>query len=411
MPNASTVAPTRPAPREVIPSPLPAWRDEFPVTRNLNYLNHAAVAPLSRRAQQAMQAFLAEATDFGARDGETWMAGYAACRASIARLIGARPADIALLKNTTEGVATVALGLDWRPGDRILTTGCEFPANLYPWLALRSQGVQVELVPHHNGVVDLDALRRQAKGTGNVPAAKLVSLSWVQFLHGARLDVAAVGEICREAGALFFLDAIQGLGAFPLDAPASGVHFLAADAHKWLAGPEGAALFYAHPDALPRLTPRVVGWMSVANWADHAAAARLAAAPAQPLPWQPDASRFECGTLNTLGLRGLAAAVDLLLETGPGAIAAQILARTRQLASGLRERGAEILGPRADPGGEEAACSGIVSFRLPAMPGPPLLARLRARGICCAERQGYIRCSPHFYNSPEEITQFLAALP
>ncbi|MGH9536259.1 MAG: aminotransferase class V-fold PLP-dependent enzyme, partial [Terriglobales bacterium] len=302
----------------------PRWRAEFPVTEKLVYLNHAAVAPLSRRARAAMAAFLAEATEQGAWEGETWMAGYDACRQVLARLLGAGPNDIALLKNTTEGMATVALGLDWRPGDRILTVNCEFPANLYPWLALRAQGVEVEFVPQHNGGVDLEALRRQARG------ARLVALSWVQYLSGARLDVAAVGEICREAGALFFLDAIQGLGALPLNAPASGVDFLAADGHKWLAAPEGAAVFYVHPDALARLTPRVVGWMSVEPWADFSAAARLAAAgagrPAAPLPWRGDARRFECGTLNTLGLRGLAAAAELLLEVGPAAIERQILA-------------------------------------------------------------------------------------
>lgn len=408
MPSVSLPAP--PA-AEALSTPLAAWRAEFPVTRNLIYFNHAAVAPLSRRARRAMEALLAELTDFGARDGEAWAAGYDACRASLARLIHARPADIALLKNTTEGMAAVALGLDWRPGDRVLTLDCEFPANLYPWLALRERGVQVEFVPHRQGLVDLEALRRQALGVHGDRPAKLVTLSFVQYLHGARLDVAAVGPICREAGALFFLDAIQGLGAFPLDAAGCGVHFLAADAHKWLAGPEGAALFYVHPDALPLLTPRVAGWMSVAPWADFSAAARLAAAPAAPLPWRPGASRFECGTLNTLGLRGLAAAVDLLLEAGPAPIAAQILALTRQLAEGLRARGAEILGPRGDASAPEAGCGGIVSFRLPGAPSTPLLAQLQAAGICCAERQGYIRCSPHFYNSSEEVTQFLAALP
>lgn len=407
---SSTSAASVSTPAAGSPSPLGAWRAEFPVTRNLIYFNHAAVTPLSLRARHAMETLLAELTDFGARDGDAWMTGYDQCRRSIAQLIHAQPASIALLKNTTEGMATVALGLDWRPGDRILTLDCEFPTNLYPWLALRERGVQVEFVPHHHGLVDLDALRHQARGGPAARPAKLVTLSLVQYVHGARLDVAAVGQICRETGTLFFLDAIQGLGAFPVDALAGGVHFLAADAHKWLTGPEGAALFYIHPDALPLLTPRVVGWMSVENWADHSAAARLASSGAA-LPWRPDASRFECGTLNTLGLRGLAAAVDLLLEAGPAPIAAQILSLTRQLADGLRTRGAEILGPRHEPGARDSACGGIVSFRLPSIPTAQLFARLQSARICCAQRQGYIRCSPHFYNSSDEVAQFLAALP
>lgn len=380
------------------------WREEFPVTRRLAYFNHAAVAPLATRTRRAMEGLLADVHENGTLHWQEWLANDHGARQVLARLIGAEAGEIALLKNTSEGLAMVAQGLDWRPGDRVVTAGCEFPANLYPWLALREHGVAVELVRDQDGAIDMDDLRRRCRG------ARLLALSYVQYLSGARLDVAAVGAICRETGTIFVLDAIQGLGAFPVDVQAAGVHVLTADGHKWLTGPEGCAVFYVHPDVRPRITPREIGWMSVEDWADFGAARRRAGEPPAPLPWRRDGSRYECGTQNTVGIYGLRAAAELVLEAGIENIAARVLMLTDRLVEGLQGLGAEIHGPRGTgaPGG---LGSGIVSFRLPGRDSSELLQRLAAAGICCSQRQGWVRCAPHFYNDEQEVGRLLAALP
>lgn len=386
---------------------LARFRSEFPVTRHGAYLNHAAVSPLSTSARRAMEGHIAELNERGAGNWPEWLKEHAAARRSLARLVGCDADEIALLQNTSDGLTTLALGLDWRAGDRIVTAECEFPANLVPWLALRARGVRVEFVAQREGVLDLDDLRRRSRG------ARLVALSWVQYLGGARLNVAAVGQICRQAGAIFVLDAIQGLGALPLRAKAAGVHALAAGGHKWLAGPEGTAVLYVDRELLASLPPPKAGWTTLADWEDFAAAARAAAQPEKPLVWRSDASRFEIGAHNTTGIYGLRAAADLLLEAGVEEVAARILSLTDRLVADLRALGAEVLGRRGLAGGESPLPSGIVSFRCPGRSCQRLLERLRAARVTASLRGGegreWIRLSPHFYNDEEEIDRAVAA--
>ncbi|HUX66650.1 MAG TPA: aminotransferase class V-fold PLP-dependent enzyme [Terriglobales bacterium] len=371
----------------------------FPIVQQRIYCNNAAIAPLALPTRQAMEQVLAQLCDFGPpTQWQQWVAALGRVRATLARLVNAAPAEIAFTKNTSEGLATIAQGLDWRPGDRIVAFDCEFPANLYPWLALRSRGVVVELLPAA-ALTDLDRLRRACRG------ARLLSLSLVQFVSGFRADLEAVGAICRETGTWFLVDAIQGLGAFPVDVKRAGVHALAADGHKWLTAPEGAAFLFVDEAFLPHLVPPEVGWLSVAAWDDISASQRAAAAAA-PILWRPGAARFECGTLNYVGLIGLGAAVELLLAVGIETIAAHLLALGDRLAAGLRQQGCELLQLSAAPQHR----SGITSFRHPSQSADHLVARLEAAHIVCSNRDGWVRCSPHLYNSHEEIDTLLARL-
>ncbi len=378
---------------------LNAIRRQFPVAGGCVYFNHAAVAPLSTPVRQAMERHLADQAGHGARHMPAWVAGLEHTRAAVARLLSAAPDSIALLKNTSEGLAAVALGLDWRAGDRVVSFASEFPANLYPWLALRPRGVEVELLPEA-ALLDLDRVRQACRG------ARLLAVSFVQYLSGLRADCAALGAICRDSGTLLVVDGIQGLGAFPLDVAACGIHACAAGSQKWLTGPVGAGFLYLAPELLAQLQPAEVGWLSVDSPLDFDAAARAAATP-PPLHWHPGAARFECGSPNFAGAIGLGAALDLLQQAGIPAIADHLIRLGDHLAAGLRNRGCQLLRPAEAPDTR----SGITSFRHPSLTADELVARLDAASIVCSARSGWVRLSPHLYNTFEEADRLLEILP
>jgi len=371
---------------------LNRYRAEFPVTRSCIYMNHAAVSPLSCRVRNAMGGLLEDVHRFGSEHWDRWVDAYAATRRAVASLLGADPSEIALIKNTSEGISFFANGLDWRDGDEVVSLEGEFPANFYPWQQQENKGVTLRLVKDENGRVSLDAIAR-ALG----PRTRVVTVSFVQFLSGFRLDLNALGEICAAHKALLFVDAIQGLGAFPLDVRRAQIAGLAADGHKWLTGPEGSGLLFIHKDLLDSIRPTSIGWMNFRRWMDFSS---------HDPTLRDDARRYESGTLNTVGVYGLGAAVDLLLEIGVENISGRVLDLTGRLRAGLKERGHEVFGPTAR---EES--SGIVSFLPRTHTAEQVVAQLRAERILVSARSGKVRVSPHFYNSEAEINSLLEQLP
>src|SRR5690349_6201220 len=227
------------------------YRDEFPVTKRIVYLNHAAVAPLCRPAAEAMKGLADDAMLYGSLHYDRWMATYDGIRKAAARLIGAQDSEIAIVKNTSEGIATIATGIAWRPGDRVVAFDEEFPANYYPWKRLEARGVRMECLP---ATAPLERIEQAARG------ARLLAISFVQYLSGYRADLVSIGEICQRHGCLFLVDAIQGLGAFPLDVERMHIDALAADGHKWLLGPEGCGLLYVRRDRQDEIEPSEFGW-------------------------------------------------------------------------------------------------------------------------------------------------------
>jgi cysteine desulfurase / selenocysteine lyase len=364
------------------------YREEFPVTQNLIYLNHAAVAPLPRRTAVAMQAFAQDALDFGSLHYDRWLDTYEAVRVAAARLIGAQRGEIALVKNTSEGISMVAQGLDWRPGDRIVAFREEFPSNYYPWLRLESHRCTVDWLS-----VDDPLEKIEIACTG----AKLLAISFVQYLSGFRADLNAIGEICKRHRCFFFVDAIQGLGAFPLNVETAHIDALAADGHKWLLGPEGCGFLYVRKSRQDSIFPQEFGWTNVAGYADYAS---------RDMALRQDAGRYECGTLNTIGCYGLRASLELLLEVGADHTAAAVLQLTDRLAMGAMNKGYQLLGDRTS---ENAA--GIIAIQKPGLDSRKTVHDLKQHGIIAAPRQGWIRLSPHFYISPEEIDRVIEALP
>jgi len=365
------------------------YRDEFPVTRNLVYLNHAAVAPLPRRAAEAMQRMAQDAMDYGALHYADWMDAVDGVKRAAARLLNAEPGEIATVKNTSEGIATVALGLDWRPGDRIIAFKEEFPANYYIWKKLEQwKGVRVEWL---SCMAAPEEIERAARG------ARLLSISFVQYLSGYRADLEAIGEICSRHGVFFFVDAIQGLGAFPLDVRKAKIHALAADGHKWLLGPEGCGILYVQKEWQDAIEPVEFGWTNVAGWGDYAS---------RDMTLRSDAGRYEPGTLNVIGCFGLRASLELILEAGVDRIAAHVQSLCDLLAEWAREKRYQLMLERTREHG-----AGIVSIRKEGYDANWLWSRLREAGIVTAPRQGWLRMSPHFYISPDDIAQAVELLP
>jgi selenocysteine lyase/cysteine desulfurase len=280
------------------------------------------------------------------------------------------------------------MGLDWKPGDRVVGFQQEFPANVYPWKRLTAKGVDVTWLSVTDSLERIDAACR---------GARLLAISFVQFLSGYRAPIQAIGEICHRNRCIYFVDAIQGLGAFPLDVQASHIDALAADGHKWLMGPEGCGILYINQALRERVEPVEFGWTNVAGYADYGS---------RDMALRTDAGRYECGTLNTIGCFGLKAAIEFLLEVGVGEIAPVVQNLGDRIAKGVAAKGYELLDPRTPGTG-----AGIVSFRKPGMEATQIVARLRAEGIVAAPRAGWVRTSPHFYVSPGEIDRLVDTLP
>src|SRR5215831_13116000 len=222
-----------------------ALRDEMPVTRRWAYFDHAAVAPIPSRSQQAIAEWAAEVTENGELGEPRWLSRVEGIRRSFGALLNADPLDVAFVKNTSEGIGFVAEGYPWQPGDNVVTASEEYPSNIYPWMNLASRGVEVRFVPSRGPRILVDDVRERVDGR-----TRIVSLSFVEFSSGFRNDLDAVGSLCRERGVHFFVDAIQGLGALPLDVQRTPVDFLAADGHKWLLGPGGAGVFFVRRELI-----------------------------------------------------------------------------------------------------------------------------------------------------------------
>jgi selenocysteine lyase/cysteine desulfurase len=368
-----------------------ALRGAMPVTRRWAFFDHAAVAPLTGRAQQALHEWAADMADNGDVHEPRWNQRVEEVRRLVGQLLNADPLDIAFVKNTSEGIGIVAEGFPWRPGENIVTAAEEYPANIYPWLNLAQRGVEVRTVASRANRIAIDDLRAAMDAR-----TRLVSLSFVEFASGFRNDLAAIGALCRERGVYFFVDAIQGLGVLPLDVQQTPIDFLAADGHKWLLGPEGAALFYLRRDVLDLLHPVGVGWNSVIGSRDFS---RI------DFRLKPHAGRWESGSLNVAGITALGASLGLLLELGIGAIAGRVRELTDYLCEQARQRGLTVFSSRLP---EE--WSGIVSLIAPGSEVRPLVRRCRDAGIVINQRASRLRVSPHCYNTTEEIDRLLDVL-
>lgn len=370
----------------------------FPILDELDFFNHAGVAPLSGPASEAMARWATDAAK-RAYTGGGWYKRCEDLKALCARMINARgPHEIALIPNTSTGLNLVSRGLPWKRGDHVVTTGVEYPANRYPWEDLERFGVlRTETPQGEDGRVSVDDVCDAVTDD-----TKLVAISHVQYASGHRIPLRGIAETVHRVRGYLCVDAIQSVGAMPVDVQRDEVDFLAADGHKWMLGPEGCGFFYCREDLCEMLHPAVVGWLNMKDAHDYAD---------YRFAFQPDARRFEPGSWNVPGAFGLAASLEVLLGVGLDEVWRRIESLTARLCEGLARRGCRVFTPRE----VEAERSGIVVFDPPqrergGKPAAWLAGELKKRGIEVAVRSGRIRVSPHFYNTPEQIDRLLAAL-
>ena len=371
------------------------FRDQMPITRKWAYFDNGAVAPLSAPARDAMSNWSTGAANNGDTDWLQWLRGAERTRQTTASLLNAAASEVALVPNTTAGISLVAEGFPWDKGDNVVIPANEFPSNAYPWLNLASRGVESRRVPIDGNCVNLNRIAEACDRR-----TRMISVSWIGYATGWRIDVGELVRMAHDRGALVMLDAIQGLGLFPLDVQKTGVDFVAADGHKWMLGPEGAGILYLRQEHIADLRPMCVGWNSVDHASDYSKI---------ELRLRHSASRYEGGSNNMAGFLGLGASLDLLAGLGLSASQSPLAERVAQITElaceGLESVGAQIVSNR-----DEKHRSGIVAFDLPGRDLPVERKRCLEAGVVLSCRGGYLRISPHAYVNEEDVNRLVKAL-
>jgi cysteine desulfurase/selenocysteine lyase len=366
----------------------------FPITERAVYLNHAAVAPPPSRTLAAIEAQLKDVAENGSLHYRSWVAVRESARRLAAEMIGARPSQLAFVRNTSDGLSTVANGLRWRAGDSVVTFRREFPSNIYPWLRLHdAYGVEVRMCEERDGRVDLDELINLMD-----ERTRVVAISHVQYGSGFRADLERLGRAARERDALLVVDMIQAMGALPIDVEAELIDVAAGAGHKWLLTPEGVGLLYLSDRARERIEPTLVGWTSVPQPEDYSNFEQ---------GWARDALAWETGTAPTALIHGLEASLKLLTETGVGRIAAHLSELTDYLCERLGGLDYEVVSSRRAHEKSQIVCIRHRGGRTP----HALYAHLKRQGIVTAPRGDRLRIAPHLYNTADEIDALINALP
>jgi len=362
---------------------LPA---EFPQDNELCYLNHAAVSPWPKCAAEAVQRFAFENMTCGAEKYPQWMQISQELRERLRWLLNATSVDdIALVKNTSEGLSFVAQGLPWKHGDQVIGIADDFPSNRVVWESLESQGVEFVQVDTNATDDPEAALIDQIS-----EKTRLLAISTVHFATGVRLDLQRLSDACQSSGVLLCLDAIQSLGAIRLDVQATPADFVIADGHKWMLGPEGLAVFYVNPNIREKLKLTQFGWAMRQDPGDYS-----------PGPWEPahSAKRFEAGSPNMLGIHALHASLGLQQQIGSEEIEQMLRTNIDLLRTSLNS--VEDLKLRTPSDSSRSA--GILSMRVGGIESDVLWKRLMEKRVICASRGGFLRLSPHFYTRKQVL--------
>ena len=366
---------------------------EFPWTSDTTYLNNASIGPLPERTRLALDEFnRGRAAPHKLPDRELF-AMLAETRKRIARLLGASAEEIALTVNTGFGIGMAARALPLQPGDIVLVSDKEFPANVYPWLRLKDRGVAMELVPTTaEGWPDEARLLERLRD----PRVRVLAVSLVQFSNGYLVDLERLSAATRDAGAFLVVDAIQGIGQVPVDLSRTQVDVLACGGQKWLLSPWGSGFVYVRRDLIGSLDPAITGWLSFEGTDD------LTRLTLYDDTLRSDARRFELMTLPYQDFAGLSVSLDLLLSIGIDRIRDHLRTLHRPVLAWAEAAGARIVSPRGASG------SGILCVAPDEV--QQVHRRLKAARIVCSLREGAIRLSPHCFNTVAEMERVAQTL-
>jgi len=372
----------------------PEVRALFPITQRLIYFNHAAVSPPPITSVRAVEAQLRDVNENGSLNFRSWLAVKEEARKLLAGLLGARPEQVAFVRNTSDALSTVANGLMWKPGDNIVTFGHEFPSNIYPWLRIRDVfSVEVRMCAERAGRIDPAELESLIDRN-----TRVVAISQVQYASGFRIDLERLGRVARQHDALLVVDAIQALGVIPTNVEAEFIDVAAGGGHKWLLSPEGVGYLYLSDRARERIQPTLVGWISVPNPDDYFNFEQ---------GWNRGTLAWETGTGPASLLHGFRASLELLSRFGVQTIAKYLEELTDYLCDGLRARDYEVVSSRVPGEKSQIVC-------IAPQPGGSamaLYAHLKQRNIVTAPRAGRLRIAPHLYNTQSEVDEFIRSLP
>ncbi|MEP6944736.1 MAG: aminotransferase class V-fold PLP-dependent enzyme [Acidobacteriota bacterium] len=371
----------------------PQLRSLFPALERYVYLNSAAVAPLPTVSIDAMNDQLRDVSAHGSAHYQEWINTKERCRALVAEMLHVRDDQVAFVRNTSDGFASIANGLKWAAGDNIVSFAGEFPSNFYAWRRVRDAfGVELRLCGETDGRVNIDELLSLIDEN-----TKVVALSSVQFASGYRADLERVGRAAHSVDALFCVDIIQGFGAMPYDLPAQFVDAACGAGHKWLCSPEGCGLIYLSDRARERVEPTLVGWISVETPWDFAD---------REQPLKPNALAWESGTGPSSLFYGLEQSLKLLHSAGAEQIEAHLRELTDRLIAGIDDTVYEIVSSRIEGERSQIVC---IKHRGGLHPNE-IAARLAERDIIVSPRGDRLRIAPHFFNNENDIDRFLDGL-
>jgi cysteine desulfurase/selenocysteine lyase len=370
------------------PETIEKARSYFPyLKKGIIYFNHASTGPITIKVKERIEAFLTERSEEKIDDYYAFKDVTDETKEMIGEMINCDADRIAFLDNTTNGIIWLAQGIDWKAGDRIILNDVEFPANVYPFLQLKEKGVEVDFIKSKNGIVTAEEVINAIK-----PETKLISISFVQFLSGYKVDLEKIGKVCKELEIFFSVDAIQGLGAVRLDVKKFNIDFLASGTQKWLFGLQGLAFIFVRKELQDKMKSAPIGWLAVKDAWDLLNF---------DLTTKETAERFQPGTLNNLGIYAFNSSMKLFNEFGFDEIEKQVLSNSRYFINKLAEIGYKS--PLLSLPDENL--SGIVSFKN--INAKMIFDNLSHKKIICSLREGYIRFAPHFYNTKQEINTII----
>ncbi len=371
---------------------LKDYSNEFLILKKYIYLDHAAVSPIPQRSVQAGYNFLNELSHESHTHFESWIEKIHHVKSTLANLLHCDQDEVTFIKNTSEGLLKVANGIDWKKGDNIVLFSNEFPSNVYPWQSLENRGVEIRFVPENEGAFHIEDIEQCIDHK-----TRLLSVSFVEFSTGYKNNLIEIGKLCHKRNIIFVVDAIQGLGAIPINVKDCHIDFLSSGGHKWLMSGMGIGCFYANLSSIDKLSHYIYGHGAVDSHIDFLN---------YKLSPRNTAQRFDDGLFNIAGIYTMDASLNLLLEVGIENIYNHIKGVTDYLISNLYAKGYKILSPA-----QIDSRSGIISFYSDIHKSDDIFKLLKKNNIIISNRRNAIRVSTHFYNTNKDIDQLLSILP